>query len=338
MIDPELPPLPEGYTARPARMEDADACVALMNLSDLAIVGNARWRLHDVTGLWGTKSFDLSAGTRVVSDQAGELSACGWVIDFAACPVHVRFDSWVRPGDLWQELKRYLLEWGETRARLVIPRCPPDARVTIQTSALDRDEPARELLERHGMTIIRRGCTLGMTFDGAPAEPKWPEGICVRTYRHDEDLAPVWRADQDAFADHWGYVPEQEANALPRWRRMIEHAPDFDPELWFLAMDGPNIAGLCLCEREYGANPAWGFVMTLAVRRDWRRRGLGTALLRHGFVELHRRGKAGVALTADTENLTGAMRLYERVGMRVRETRILYEKELRPGCELARTG
>lgn len=79
-----------------------------------------------------------------------------------------------------------------------------------------------------------------------------------------------------------------------------------------------------------------GWVSTLGVRRPWRRRGLGLALLQHSFNELHRRGLRKIGLGVDAQSLTGATLLYEKAGMHPDLSRQidLYEKELRPGIEL----
>ena len=53
------------------------------------------------------------------------------------------------------------------------------------------------------------------------------------------------------------------------------------------------------------------------MRKPWRRRGLGETLLRAAFRELYLRGRRRVGLGVDAENVTGALRLYERVGMHV---------------------
>ena len=74
---------------------------------------------------------------------------------------------------------------------------------------------------------------------------------------------------------------------------------------------------------------------TLGVRRPWRKRGLGLALLRHSFNEFYRRGKRKVGLGVDAQNLTGALRLYENAGMHVDQTSDLYEKEMPPGTEIS---
>jgi mycothiol synthase len=71
-----------------------------------------------------------------------------------------------------------------------------------------------------------------------------------------------------------------------------------------------------------------GWVGIHAVRRPWRRRGLGRALLQHSFVELHRRGYDRVGLGVGAESLTGANRLYESAGMQVVRQVDIFEKRL----------
>jgi mycothiol synthase len=144
----------------------------------------------------------------------------------------------------------------------------------------------------------------------------------VRTFVPDQD---VFEAVEDAFRDMWG---------RPRgtFERFVEITgrESFDPSLWFLAMDGDEIAGLILGKTLAGG----GWVDVVGVRRPWRNRGLGLALLRHAFTTYHRRGVRKVALSVDAESITGAPRLYGRAGMRVRESYAVHLKELRPGIDL----
>jgi ribosomal protein S18 acetylase RimI-like enzyme len=74
--------------------------------------------------------------------------------------------------------------------------------------------------------------------------------------------------------------------------------------------------------------PGRGEVDQLAVRAAWRRRGLGAALLVHAFHALRDRGFERVVLGVDAENTTGALGLYERVGMRVQYSFDFFEKPL----------
>jgi GNAT superfamily N-acetyltransferase len=104
----------------------------------------------------------------------------------------------------------------------------------------------------------------------------------------------------------------------------------FDPSLWFVAEEGEEIVGVTLCKtlaRE-------GWIDVVGVRRPWRNRGLGLALLRHALDEYYRRNVPKVALSMDAESITGAPRLYGRAGMRLRENYVIHLKELRPGVDL----
>jgi ribosomal protein S18 acetylase RimI-like enzyme len=77
-----------------------------------------------------------------------------------------------------------------------------------------------------------------------------------------------------------------------------------------------------------------GWVEILGVRKLWRRRGLGLALLLHSFHALRQNGALRAGLGVDSGSLTGATRLYKRAGMSVSREIALYELELRPREEL----
>jgi mycothiol synthase len=80
-----------------------------------------------------------------------------------------------------------------------------------------------------------------------------------------------------------------------------------------------------VCEEE-----RWGvgWVASLGVRRPWRRRGLGQALLLHSIGELYDRGRRHIGLGVDVDNPTDAPRLYERAGMHVASSFVFFEREL----------
>jgi ribosomal protein S18 acetylase RimI-like enzyme len=171
--------------------------------------------------------------------------------------------------------------------------------------------------------------------DAPPPLPAWPEGVALRTLRVGQDERAVMRAVRDAFRDHWGYVERPFEDEYNFWQHHMFGDDDFDPTLCFLAMDGDRIAGVSLCQLKTDDDPEMGWVSTLGVLRPWRRRGLGLALLRHSFGQFYRRGKRRAGLGVDAQSLTGATRLYEKVGMHVARVYHTYEKELRRGEELS---
>ena len=121
-----------------------------------------------------------------------------------------------------------------------------------------------------------------------------------------------------------------------RWLHYMEHSQDFDPALWFMALEDDQVVGMSLCYEKAYDDPKMGWVGTLGVCRHWRRRSLGLALLQHSFCELYQRGKRKAGLGVDADSLTGATRLYEKAGMRSDPAHafLFYEKELRLGIEL----
>lgn len=200
-------------------------------------------------------------------------------------------------------------------------RAAPGALLRGEAAA--PDEPARRLYEEAGYLLVRHSLEMRAELDAEPPEPRWPDAITVRTFA-DGDEVRVYEADMEAFADHWEFVREPFAE----WRaRLVEH-PRFDPSLWFLAEEGSDLAGFCLTRVHGSEDTTLGYVSVLGVRRPWRRRGLGLALLRHAFREFRARGMTRAGLDVDGENLTGAVRLYERAGMRIVKQRDTYEKAL----------
>ncbi|MDX6477139.1 MAG: mycothiol synthase [Gaiellaceae bacterium] len=158
----------------------------------------------------------------------------------------------------------------------------------------------------------------------APAEPVVPAGVEIRPYRHPDDEQRVFDTVQDAFADHWDFRPD----TIENWREFMVRSRTFDPDLWLVAWGADDVAGVSLNQSERAGDPGYGWVATLGVRRKWRRRGLGEALLRRSFAALHGRGLRKVRLSVDAENPTGATRLYERAGMSVLHRFDRWEREL----------
>ena len=102
----------------------------------------------------------------------------------------------------------------------------------------------------------------------------------------------------------------------------------YDPSLWWLVEDGDELAAISLNGWDFSGDPQFGWIQVLGVRPRWRKRGLGTALLLHSFRDFRDRGATRVGLGVDGESTTGAVRLYESVGMRQVRRNVTYEKTL----------
>ena len=327
--------LPRGYSARPATLEDVEAIVRLANATSLAVLGRETMTAEQLQNRLGTPGLSLEADTRLVLSPKGEVVGTGTVFDLAEPHVQVESAGVVHPAHTGKGIGSAILSWIEERSREAIPKAPPDARVSLHQGTDEREKASRALLERHGFRAIRHFWRMVIAMDAPPPAASWPEGIHVRTIDPKADLRRAYLAIRDAFKDHWGFVEGPVEEEFHRLEHRIAHDPDFDPTLFFLAEEGGEIAGVCYARPKTGTDASMGYVQVLGVRRPWRRRGLALALLHHAFGEFYRRGVKKMALHVDAQSLTGATRLYEKAGMSADEVGHAYEKELRPGIELA---
>lgn len=194
------------------------------------------------------------------------------------------------------------LDWAEETAR---SRGISRARIFVPS-----DHELAGIVALRSYRLWRSSYTMEM--DLKRSQPAvLPEGLQLRSFRPDDDADHLRRALNEAFADDPFSHEESESG----FREFHLKARGYDPNLWLLAWDEDEIAGFAMAFPEHSGNIELGWVGNLGVRSPWRRCGLGEALLRSIFNELHARGIPRVGLGVDVENVTGALRLYERVGM-----------------------
>jgi len=155
----------------------------------------------------------------------------------------------------------------------------------------------------------------------APASPEWPAGITVRPFIKGQDEQVTYQTDEEASKDKGYHDPL----SYEGWvKRMGMDTESFDPNLWFLACEGNEVAGVALNVFKKESNTGW--VDHLSVRQAWRKRGIGKALLLHSFGEFYRRGIHQIKLSVDSKSLTNAPHLYESVGMQTVQQYHIYRK------------
>lgn len=329
--------LPDGFTVRGAQIEDVEPALKLFNSwSQSVIQQDEITDAHALRNEWVSPGFNPAEDTCLVFAPNGEIAGYIEVWTTPKPPVHPWIWGRVHPNHEGRGIGTWLLQWGEERAWQAIKEVPEDLRFAPRVGIYRKAEKSKKLFEDMGYGYLRSSYQMRIEMDGPVPEPVWPEGITLRTYNPETDAEAVYRAVIDSFRDHFGFVEEPFEEGFKRFKHFIEYE-GFDPTLLFLAMDGRSaeIAGINLCRPHSYEDPEVGWVGTLGVRRPWRKRGLGLALLRHSFNEFYRRGKRKVGLGVDAENLTGALRLYENAGMHVHQAFDLYEKELRAGTEIS---
>ena len=294
------------YSQRTAKPEDAVAVAELIYAYDAAVVDDPE-RLSEKDALdWWRRL--VEDGKTVVETGDGSLAGYGAVMKDG--PVYAAF-NFVHPEHTGQGIGSLLLDWSEGLAR-------KHGVGVLRVTTLALDTAAHRLLEARGYRYLRSSYRMVIDLDGPPAAPEWPAGFALATLQAGEERV-LHTALEEAFADHWDYHPETYEEWSTGW--------DLEPSLCFLVRDEDEIAAAEICQRErFGM----GVVGVLGTRPAWRRRGLGRALLLHAFGELFARGQRRIGLGVDAENTTGAVRLYERAGMRVAWQSDTYEKQLAP--------
>jgi len=321
--------LPSGFRLRPPLDEDADEVAVFSNEESVAVVGVPvasadRFRRH-----WTAPGADREHDFAVVESPGGEL--CGYLSVQAEPPFRRVFSiGIVALAFHGLGLGAAIVAEAERRGRRFVALADPTARVVIHAGALADEPGVGALLGSCGYREVRRFELRRVDFAGPPAPPRTVEGISVRGFRP-EEARQLYEAHVEAFADHWGEGEE----TYEDFRHHLLDTPDYDAGLWFGAWDGDELAGYVGSHAESREDPERGYVALLGVRRAYRRRGLGEALLLRAFGALYARGCKGADLHVDADSLTGATRLYARVGMTSHPRFATWEKELRPATPAA---
>jgi mycothiol synthase len=307
-VDPSSPP--ERLGLRVASVRDAEAIADLMNDVTIAEVGVPWTDAGQVRDDLTSPSRIAGLDDLVLVDPSGRIAGhvAFWV---TREPPEVYMLCSVRP-DLWgRGVSAWLIRYGEARA---VEHRPSEGPILIGVGRFLGNEAARGLFEALGYEYARTFRMMRLDLDAPPAAPAVPSGITIRSFDRARDERRTFDALSEAFADHWGapFPPFED------WRHLeIDGAgADFDPGLWFVALDGEEIVGALVARPTTPRAEGTAYVSDLAVRRAWRNRGIALALLRTVFAAMHARGISRVELSVDADSETGATRLYERAGMR----------------------
>jgi len=317
--------LPAGFSVRRPTLDDLGALLVLNETADMTEFGKIRITESNVRSMWNLPGHDPAQDMWLVFAPDSQLVAFALVVHFLPLS-RIFAEMRVHPDYTGLGLADYLLELELERARALLADAQDGIRVCLSVGFSQNNSEVRQAAEKAGLQYVRSNWLMQIEMDQPPPEPVWPAGLELRPYTP-ELLYAVYEADQEVFRDHWGHVRQE----FDLWQHWTVQREGFDPQLWFLLFAGEEIAAYELCEYQHGG--AW--VGELGVRRAWRQKGLGLALLHHAFGAFYRRGTREVTLNVDSQSLTGATRLYLRAGMHQVSQIDFYEQELRPGVELS---
>lgn len=295
------PVLPAGYRSRPATAADVPALQRLVAACELAEFGRVETDEGGIAADLTRPGLDPALDTVLVFGPGGELAGRAWVNRRSEVDVH--------PDHRGRGLGAALLDWVDARA------AEAGTEAVVQVVP-DGDAAAGALVRSRGYGPYATSWLLGIDLPAEPEVPVPPDGITVRAYEPG-DAHAVHEMTEDAF-DDW----QQRHKPFEEWAAHTVGRETFAPDASPLAFAGGEVVGavLSLDLPEYGE----GYVESVAVRRDQRNRGLARLLLRTAFRAAYRRGLRSCALW--THSQTGALSLYERVGMAVRRSSTVYRR------------
>jgi ribosomal protein S18 acetylase RimI-like enzyme len=230
------------------------------------------------------------------------------------------------PGTTGPAVFLALVDALEARLRIIAADHPPGEKL-FATFGGDLAPERNALLESLGYEPVRYYYAMVRpSVDDLPDAPL-PPGVEIREVLP-EHLPAIWAADQEAFRDHWGFTPATDGD----YERFVSDPVMSDTSLWRVAWDGDEVAGqvrgYIQAEENERLGRLRGYTEHISVRRPWRRRGLARALIAASFPLLRARGMTEAALGVDTENTSGALRVYENCGFRPVSRSADYRKPL----------
>ena len=291
--------LPEGYDRRPLTLADADRIAEVMAAEELADTGEVAIEAADLVADWSEPSYDLAAHSVGIVAPSGELVA------YAEAYGGDRGDAAVHPDHHGRGIGTALAHWLVARAgelgaeRIGMPK--------------PVGSPGDKLLDTLGWEARWTSWVLELPEGRTVPERPLPEGYRIREATGG-DYEQAWDVVETAFLE-WSVRPRQ---PFDTWLHHVVGRPGFEPWNLRVACDadgtivGAVIILLAGLDDERGRE---GYIDKVAVRRDQRGLGLGQALLAESFATARAHGAVRSRLSTDSR--TGALSLYERVGMQV---------------------
>ena len=288
--------LPTGLTTRPLTLTDVPAVTAIMAAAELAATGEVSIEEADLVADWSRPSFDLATQTEAVLD--GDLLV-GYVEHSGAD----RADACVHGDYLGRGIGTYLALRMQELARA--------AGSTVVGMPVPAGSTGDRLLENLGYRVRWNSWVLTLPEGREIATRPLPEGYAVRQ-AHEDEHRDVWRVIEDAFLE-WSV---RERSSFEDFAAGVIGRPGFEPwNLRVVTDPAGAVVGAAFVVLSEADGTREGYVDRLAVRQDQRGRGLAQALLVDAFARAREHGAVRSAVSTDSR--TGALGLYEKVGMEV---------------------
>jgi mycothiol synthase len=293
-----------GPSRRPVGPDDLDEVAALLAACDTAVVGFVDFTPDEVLADLRRTDHERVGWY----DDAGALVAYGWV-SHAPGSNRCEVELYVHP-DHDAALGAEVLAHFEDRARLLVEQAGYDEPV-VGVGAYRQDDRARAWVEAAG---YHRGTTFTrMRIELDHPTPGPSPSVTIREVEPDDEagLRVAHEIAEESFVEHFGHVPV----SFEAWRKHLTTYGEDWSKVWVAEVDS-EAAGVMVTTNQFVETDDAGYVRTLGTRTRARGKGVGTALLLEHFARAAADGRTAAILHVDVSNVTGALRLYESVGMR----------------------
>jgi GNAT superfamily N-acetyltransferase len=305
-MDLSAPAFPDGLTARPFSAGDLDAVFAVAAAQQQHDIGRVDVERADFEADWQRSGFDFATMTMGVYDGDRMVAHCELVHPGRA-------DCSVLPDYRRRGIGTALAGWMEEAARR-------QGYAWIGGPQPEGSDGER-LLAGLGYELRWTSWVLQVPEGAAIPHREVPDGYALREATA-EDYEACWNVVEDAFLE-WS---SRDREPLEDFLAMTVRRPGFEPWMLRVVTDpaGEVVGTACLIMAGDPVEEA--YVERLAVRRDQRGQGLAQALLVDAFEQgrLHGAPRSGLS----TDSRTGALSLYEKVGMIVVDTWVNLGKRL----------
>jgi len=301
--------LPDGYLARPLTPEDAQAVTDLVAATELDVDGQVEIDVTDVQGDWNRPSFDLAT-------MAIGVEHDGRLVAFAE-HFRGRAEVEVHPEHRGRGLGTALLRWTWQAAT-------HEGRDRVGQTVSDAHLPAGVVLRAHDYEARWTSWVLRIDLADDPGRPRTPEGFSIRDWEPGADDRAIFDVIDTAF-NEWA---DREGHPFEDWAASFLRHTAVSPSITPLVVHEGQVVGVAM-GMDYGPELDEGWVQQLAVAKEHRGLGLGRALLTESFRRFRERGKRQAGLSTDSR--TGALTLYQHVGMRVDRSYTHWSKALGEG-------
>ena len=300
--------LPAGYSWRPATLDDAPAIQALIADHDTKVIGYADGTLDDVRNQLTEPGLVIDADTWLVHSSDGILAAYAWTYA-RGTGEYIDLDViTLRPA-----VREWLFTQTLGRATELV-RAGGHSEATLDIGVYRADTAASEVVAAHGFHHAATFYRMRVDHNpDIPPNPVAPVGVTLRSGPADLDFRrTAHEVLATSFKGHFGFGPAP----FERWQDTLEAESTFDWSQLTVAYLDSQPAGILLTSDSHVEIDNCGSVSDLGVLPFARGQGIAKYLLHTAFAVDLRAGRTGTILYVDSNNTTGALRLYEGVGMR----------------------